>query len=220
MAEVNVTAFGTIFKAVGAKLNYNSERVQLEVIETPKSKDKIIEAAISDIAKFESTANYTDGAAALAIADVIDGIKNPIPEKVRQAILYGLDITKDSKYIYQVMSLALNNRSWHISPIPNKCVFFGDACVCRGINPDPNRKGRRSFRKPEEYHRLDTVRTIVGVREQLVTEPVRRLFKSIPQEKFISGAHGMSINLNLKALSKMSVEDKIKAITTLQESIE
>lgn len=217
MAEVNVTAFGTIFKAVGAKLNYNSERVQLEVIETPKSKEKIIEAAIKDISHFCETANYVDGTAALVLAETIDGSPNPLNAKIRKSVLEGLAITKGGRFIYQTMSLAKSNKSWHESTKPCECVFFGDVCVNRGIHPDPNRKGRRSYRQPSAFHTLDG-RGIIR-REQLVTQNVERLFQAIPKDSFVSGRESMSIGINLKSLTKMSVDEKLRVISHLQESL-
>ncbi len=211
----DITAFGTIFAAVGCKLNYNSEKVRLEVTDAPKSKP--ISAAMDDIGCFDDTTNYVDGAAAIVLADTIDGSKNPIAFKTRVNVLDGLAITKDGKFIYQVLSLQKNNRAWHFSEKPFDCSYFGEVCTHRGIKPDPERKGKRSNRKPDEYHRLDSHNKIG--REQLVTPALEKLFRSIPQSNLVSGREAMTIHLNLKSLTKMGVEDKIRVITELQASM-
>lgn len=210
----DITAFGTLFTAFGCKLNYNSEKVRLEIIDSPNA--AISDKAVADISHFDDTTNYIDGAAALVIADTIDGSKNPLNPGIRKNVLEGLAITKDGLYVYQVLSLQKNNRAWHFSDTASDCSHFGETCTHRGINPNPDRKGKRSNRKPEEYHRLDS-HDKIG-REQLVTPALEKLFQSIPQKSLVSGRESMHINLNLKALSKMTVDDRIRAIATLQES--
>lgn len=211
----DVTAFGTIFTAFGCKLNYDSANVRLEVISSPKS--RISDRAISDILSFDDTTNYIDGAAALVIAETIDGERNPIKERVRTNVLEGLGITHNGKYIYQVLSLQKNNRAWHFSDVPNACSNFYDTCTHRGVNPDPERKGKRSNRKPEEYHTLDGHGNVR--REQLVTPALETLFRNIPEENLISGRQPVSINLDLKNLKKLPIDEKLRIISGLQESI-
>lgn len=214
----NITAYGTIFSALGCKLNYNSHKVRLEVEDAPKNKTKIVDAAISDIYYFDDCANYMDGAAAIVLADTIDGVINPLKPSIRTNILHGLGLQKNEKFIYQVLSLQKNNRSWHYSDTPNSCNHFGEDCVNRGIEPDPNRKGRRSFRQPDEYHRLDGKGKVS--REQLVTPNLEKLFQSIPDTNLIRDNHTfMSLTVNLKKMKDLSVEDKLKMIAELQESI-
>jgi hypothetical protein len=211
----DITAFGTIFAAAGCKLNYNSEKVRLEIISGTKF--DIVDKAVQDINKYDDTANYLDGAAALVLAETIDGVKNPIVARIRKNILEGLGLMIYGKYIYQVLSLQKNNRAWHNSDKANDCSNFGTVCTHRGITPNPDRKGRRSNRQPNEYHRLDG-RDMIA-REQLVTPALEKLFQSIPQSNLVSGHQFQSIDLNLKALSKMPLEDKFKAILQIQESM-
>ena len=213
----SITAFGALFAALGCKMNYNSKKVRLEVIEAPKGGSVIVENATSDIDHFDDTVNYVDGAAALVLAETIDGNKNPLSVTIRKNVLDGLAITKDDKFIYQALSLQKNNRAWHFSDVPNDCSHFGETCTHRGIKPDPERKGRRSNRKPEEYHRLDGHGKIG--REQLVTPALEKLFQSIPQRNLVSGREFMTIHLDLKNLTKMPLDKKIQIITELQESM-
>lgn len=213
----DITAFGTLFSAFGCKLNYNSEKVGLEVIDSPTKRVDVVEKAVADILHFDHTANYLDGAAALVIAQTIDGAKNPLSSKIRHNILEGLGLTHNDRFVYQVLSLQKNNRAWHFSDTANSCSHFGNSCTHRGVNPDPNRKGKRSNRLPNQYHVLDSHEKIT--REQLVTPNLERLFQNIPQENLVSGQQGMHINLNLKALSKMPLDQKLAAISILQESI-
>jgi len=213
-----ITQFGTIFAAVGCKLNYNSKETSLEVVESPKGKAPIIDKAIADIEHFDECPNYMDGAAALLMADTIDDVLNPLSSVTRVNVLNGLGITKDGRYIHQVLSLQKNNRSWHISEKANDCSYFGENCTHRGIKPDPNRKGRRSFRQPDEYHRLDGKGK--PSREQLVTPALEKMFQSIPESNLISSGHSfMSLTINLKEMKKLTVEEKLRVISELEESI-
>jgi hypothetical protein len=215
---VNITAYGNIFSAVGCTLDYESVKAQLKVSDSPKGKEKIIEKAISDISHFDDCTNYLDGAAAIILADTIDGSKNPLTAKVRSNVLHGLAIQKNNKFIYQVLSLQKNNRSWHYSDAANTCSHFGKDCTHRGINPDPNRKGRRSFRQPDEYHRIDGKGNIS--REQLVTPSLEKLFQSIPDDNLIRDNHTFAtLELNLKKMKTSSVEDKLRIISELTESM-
>lgn len=211
----SITAFGTLFVAYGCKLNYNSEKVRLEVIDAKK--DTVVDKVVADIFKFDETANYVDGAAALVISETIDGIKNPITSKIRKNVLEGLGLCHDDRFVYQVLSLQKNNRAWHFSDVANDCSHFGEVCTHRGIKPDPERKGKRSNRSPEQYHRLDGHDNVM--REQLVTPALEKLFRSIPDKNLVSGQRGMNISLNLKSLSKMPLEDKLRAINTIEMSM-
>jgi hypothetical protein len=208
----NIMQYGTIFAAYGCKFNYDSEVVALDIVD---GSDIYVEAALKDIAHFDDTTNYLDGAAALALADMIDGLPNPLSISVRRNILEALHITKDNNFIYQVLSLQKNNRSWHYSDTANSCNWFGDVCVTRGINPDPNRKGRTSSRVPEQYHVTNTKGAIT--REQLVTPALERIFSSIPKDKMISGARYTDIDASVKKLKLLSLDQRLKVISQLQE---
>lgn len=218
MSTVNITAYGTIFAALGCVLDYDSNKARLTLSSAPKNKGKIVSEAANDIAAFDDCTNYLDGASAIVLADTIDKEKNPLSKTIRDNTLHGLGLMKKNKFIYQVLSLQKNNRSWHYSNTANDCSHFGNICTHRGIEPDPNRKGRRSFRQPNEYHKLDGKENIS--REQLVTPALERLFQSIPDINLIHETHTYAtLDLNLKKLNTLSVEDKLRVIAELKESM-
>lgn len=213
----NITQYGTLFVAFGCKLNYDSLDVKLKIADDA-SKNTIIKNVLADIDKFDDCANYMDGAAALCLADYVDNEPNPLSNKVRENVLSGLGIKKDNKFIYQVLSLQKNNRSWHNSTIPSECEHFGEVCTHRGINHNPDRKGRHSSRQPEDYHILNS-RGIIA-REQLVTPALELFFQKIPEGNLVSGKTFISFdNLDLKSLVKLNLEEKLKLLTELQASI-
>jgi len=218
MSIINITAYGTIFSALGCELDYDSKTAQLKLAGVAKGKSSIVVAAQNDISFFDDTTNYLDGAAAIVLANTIDNTKNPLTQKVRDNVLHGLAIKKNNKFIYQVLSLQKNNRSWHVSDNANVCSYFGKVCTHRGINPDPNRKGRRSFRQPDEYHRLNGKGEIS--REQLVTPALEKLFQSIPEDNLIRDNHTFAtLELNLKKMKTLTVEDKLRVISELEGSM-
>lgn len=210
----NLAQVGPIFAAYGCQLQYNSSTADLEVEAAPKGKTKIVEDAVKDIAKYDNTANYIDGVASLCIADLIDKNKNPLPQKTRFAILTALGIMVGDKFVAQELSLQKNNRSWHFSSKPNQCTGFGDACVNRGINPDPDRKGRTSHRKPEDFHPKNAKGLIV--REQLVTPALAKLFNDIPESALTRDRHSPYFELDVKKFSKLTIEERLDIIGRLK----
>src|SRR6185295_10287736 len=125
--------YGSLFAAAGCKLNFDSNTAQLDVVAIPKTLKKVIDAAISDIEKFENTANFADGMSAIHLADQVDGKDNPLSTEIRSGVLDALGIVKDGKFVAQVLAQQKTNRSWHTSEEPNKCTYFGDICTHRGI---------------------------------------------------------------------------------------
>jgi hypothetical protein len=124
---------------------------------------------------------------------------------------------KDGKYIHQVLVLQKNNRSWHYSEKANECSHFGEECTHRGINPNPERRGRKSNRSPEDYHNLDAKNRIV--REQLVTANLEEMFQKIPDEALISAKSQIGISVDLKAFKKLPIDEQLRIISDLQESV-
>lgn len=208
----NVTAFGTIFKAYGCTLDYQSKESKLYVTDP----DDLVDRALKEIQCFEDTANFVDGAAALALADTIDMTENPLSEEIRENILHALKIKDRGAFVYQVLSLQKNNRSWHGSEVAGDCSFFGEVCTHRGINPNPERKGRTSSREPSAYHRAQGNGKIA--REQLVTPALEQLWKSIPQTNFISGRITI-VPFDLKSLKKLPIEDRLNIVKELSEEL-
>jgi len=214
----NVTQYGTIFDAVGCELRYNSSDATISVVNSPKPLKKFVDKALAEIKHYDDTTNYADGMAALCISDFIDDDVNPINEDTRLTIMHALGLMVNNKYIAQTLMLQKNNRSWHYSEEANACSFFGEECTHRGINPDPERKGRRSNRQPDEYHILDGKEEIK--REQLVTNGLETLFKSIPQENLTSGRIATQLTrFDVQGFGKLSVEKKTEFIARLKETI-
>jgi len=213
----NLTQYGTIFAAYGCRFNYDSETAALTIID---GYDNYVDEAVMDIRNFDDTANYIDGAAALALADTIDDLNNPLSSEVRANILDALHVTDNGDFIYQVLSLQKNNRSWHYSNIAGDCTFFGEACTHRGVNPDPNRKGRTSSRQPQDYHPSTTrAKGVVTVsREQLVTPALEYIFANIPKDRMVSGARYIDVDASVKKLKKLSLDERLKVIAQLQEA--
>jgi len=214
----NVTQYGTIFDAIGCVLRYNSSDASISVVESPKGLKKVVDKALSEIKNYDDTTNYADGMAALCISDFIDDHPNPINEDTKLNILHALGLMNKGKYIAQTLMLQKNNRSWHYSEVANDCSFFGEECTHRGINPDPERKGRRSNRKPNEYHTLDGRDEVK--REQLVTDGLENLFKSIPTENLTSGKIAVQLNrFDIRGFSNLSVDQKTEFIEKLKETV-
>jgi hypothetical protein len=212
--STNLIQFGSIFAARGVTLKYNSELAELEVVE---SYPDIVEQALKDIALFDYTANYVDGAAALCIATFVDDVVNPLSPTIRDNVLHALGIKKNDRWVYQALSLQKNNRAWHFSQTASDCSHFGEVCTHRGVNPDPLRKGRTSSRQPNEYHLLNGKGEIT--REQLVTPALAAVFNTISDSDVISGSAYMNKGFDFKNLKNMSIEDKLKAISAIQESM-
>lgn len=219
MPNDNVTQYATLFDAFGCELRYNSSDATISIVEVPSGSKTLIDGVLNEIKYFDNTKNYHDGMAALCIAKYIDDEKNPIAPEARNNILNALGFMKDDKYIRQVLMLQKNNRSWHFSAEANTCSYFGEECTHRGINPNPEHKGKRSNRKPEEYH--DKMANGQIKREQLVTANLEQMSKTIPEDKLISTTrNAVSIDaFDLRAFKKLEVTEQVEFISKLQEAI-
>jgi hypothetical protein len=211
----NLIQYASILDAAGAKLNLNTNALDLEVVEVPKGKKNLFQNAASDIVNYLDTRIYTDGLAAFAIASFIDGQPNAISDEARRNILETIGLTKNGQYISQTLSLIKINRSWHTSERPNECSYFGDSCTTRGIVEVSGKRGRKSTRSPAEYHERKSNGIIS--REQLVTPAVEALYRAIPSEMVTSAPRQKNV-IRLDEIDKMSPEelslilDKIKEV--------
>lgn len=216
---ISVTQYGAIFAANGCKLNFVPSSASLEVVESPKDSVRIIDAALADIAKFEDTSNFSDGMAAIHLADYIDNDPNPISSPTRIAVLNALGITKDGKFVSQVLAQQKTNRSWHTSSKPFECSHFGEFCTHRGVENVPGKRGRKSTRSPEQYHRLTSSGEIS--REQLVTPAIENLVGNIPSDSLISmsGGSGYVGGINLDRLSMEEIEEVLARINAMKAAV-
>jgi len=205
----NVVQYASAFSAIGCRLNFNSTNGEMDVIHTPKEKKKIVEAALTDISLYEDTANYADGLAIFALADEIDGQANPLNSASRKSILFSiLSYTdRDGKYYRPVIHSIKVQRSWHTSTKPSDCSHFAELCTHRGIDIPEGRRGRKSYRNPDEYH---TASSRGIAREQLVTPNLNALYSAIPEDNLITQATTRANNIN--------IEDVIKTMTSEQAS--
>lgn len=213
---IPVTQYGSLFAAANCKLNFDSFRAQLEVVQIPKNGKKIVEAALADIEKFEDTSNFADGMSAIHLADLIDGKNNPLDNSVRDNVLSALGIVKDGKFIAQTIAQQKTNRSWHLSEKPSECTYFGDTCTHRGITSVPGKRGRKSTRTPEQYHKLSLSGEIA--REQLVTPALEALVAALPADRIISITSTNTFNgINLDDLEEDQVKEIIERVKQLHE---
>lgn len=212
-----ITQYATIFDAAGFTLLYNSSGATINVGDSPTGiAKKIVEQALRDISNFDDTTNSIDRVAALCVADFIDEIPNPIPETSRRNILEALGLMKDGLYVYQVLALQKNNRSWHFSGIANDCEHFGEICTHRGISPKEH-KGRRSERQPEDYHPVSANGKIA--REQLVTPALEEVFRQIPDEAVIRAKTQIEIPVELiRAFKKLPLDKQLEFISDLERA--
>lgn len=206
--------FAPLFVAHGCHLNYRSKQADLEISDIAQNAD-LINAAIDEIAKYAVTSNYVDGAAALVLADTIDGSVNPLGPTIRGNVLQGIGLQREGKFIHPVLMLNLSNKAWHFSATANGCSAFGDECVNRGVNPRIG--GRFSVRKPEEYHKLTGKGTIN--REQLLTANLKRLAHTIPTEALTKERITPIITIDFKRMNELDVEEKLKLIEELQAQL-
>lgn len=217
--SISVTAYGTLFAAINCRLNFDSKNAQLEVVQIPKTVKKIVDAALADIEKFEDTSNFADGMSAIHLADLVDGQSNTLDGDVRSNVLSALGLTKDGKFVAQVIAQQKTNRSWHLSEKPSECTYFGDICTHRGILNVPGKRGRKSTRTPEQYHMLSSKSGEIA-REQLVTPALEALVSAIPATNVISvnSANGFVGGINIDELDEKEVADLIERINKLKES--
>lgn len=207
----NVIAYGSIFAAVGCKLQFSTVSAHLEVVDSPKQIRKIVDAALHDIEKFELTANFTDGLAAPFLADDIDGESNPINKVLCIQALTTLGLMRDGKFISQVLALQKTNRSWHTSEQPNSCSYFGEECTNRST-ANQGKRGRKSTRNPDQYHPRSST-GIIG-REQLVTQNLEKLFSAIPAQMLVSSNTRV---IDLASLDDAALNELLQKIKIIQQ---
>lgn len=211
MHDDNITQFAAIFSAAGAVLHFDTRTATLEVVES--GNQEIINRAVEEVSLYENTANYSDGLAAVFHADYIDNKDTPFTLEQREHVLTELGIKSGGKFIAQYLATQKTNRSWHTSEVPNKCSYFGDECTNRGIVEVPGKRGRKSTRKPGDFHRMSSMGTIA--REQLVTKALDNLYHNIPSAKLISANNG---NISLDRLKNLP-DDKLHEILEAIEQI-
>lgn len=211
-----LTQYGALLAATNCRLNFDSKTAQLEVVDIPKSIKKAVDAALVDIARFENTANFADGMSAIHLAELIDFNPNPLDIDLRQRVLSALGITKDGKFVAQVIAQQKTNRSWHLSEKPSECTYFGDICTHRGIQTVPGKRGRKSNRTPEQYHILSKSGEIA--REQLVTPALENLVNHIPADNVISitTSNGFVGGINLDELDETEIQKLVEHIKEIK----
>lgn len=198
----NVNQYATLLSAAGCKLNYITEKAELEVTDYPKGKADIIKDVLEDISKFDDTANFVDGMSAPFLANTINREESCFAP-YRDEVLTHLGLMKDGKFISQELALIKTNRSWHTSQTPNSCSYFGDICINRGIIKVEGKRGRKSNRKPTDYHTKNSNGIIA--REQLVTPALEALWKIVPDSVLTSNA-GHKLEFNLSKFKNMPNE--------------
>jgi hypothetical protein len=182
--STNILQYAPIFRAANIRLDLDSYNLDLRVTDAPKSIEDKVATAIKEIALYEFTATPNDVIAALACIDSIDNEPISITDRARQTILTSLGIMDKGKFISQTLATIKVNRSWHLSPTPNRCDYFGENCTNRGVDNVPGKRGRKSYRDPEEFHLANSKG--VGNREQLVTSGLEVLYRAIPPTNLIS----------------------------------
>jgi hypothetical protein len=180
----NLIQFAPIFSAVGAEINFDTTTLEATILESPKGKSKLIQDALDEVDKFLDTRTYNDGIAIYALANFIDNVPSPIHSAARLAILEALGLTREGKFISQTLALLKSNKSWHTSDKPYQCSYFGELCTNRGVVEVKGKRGRKSTRPPDAYHKPKN--DGLNEREQLVTPNLEALYKAIPPESVIS----------------------------------
>jgi hypothetical protein len=206
----NIVQYAALFDAAGAELNFDTRSATLEVL-TP---NKVEAEAIEDIALYENTANYTDGIAAVFHASYIDGKPTSFSREQRDNVLNELNIKMGDKFISQYLATQKTNRSWHTSAYSHSCSSFGDECTSRGTTQVEGKRGRKSTRKPYDFHPASSTGSIA--REQLVTLAVEMLYKSIPSDNIVSTANGNISIDRLKSLPPEKLEEILVAIESIK----
>jgi hypothetical protein len=180
----NILQYAPIFRAANVSLDLDSYSLDLRVTDSPKSIEKKVEAAIKEIALYEFTATSTDVMSAIACIESIDNEPLSISDRARQTILTSVGIMDKGKFISQQLATLKVNRSWHLSPIPNRCEYFGELCTNRGVENIPGKRGRKSYREPDEFHLPNSKG--IGSREQLVGPALEDLYRAIPTTNLTS----------------------------------
>jgi hypothetical protein len=180
----NILQYAPIFRAANIRLDFDTYNLDLRVIDSPSSIEDKVDKAVKEIALYEFTATPTDVMAAIACIDSVDNEPINISDRARKTILTSVGLMDKGKFISQVLATLKVNRSWHISPTPNTCDYFGDICTHRGTVNIPGKRGRKSYRDPEEFHPANS--RGVGNREQLVSPGLEELYRTIPSSNLIS----------------------------------
>lgn len=182
--STNILQYAPIFRAANISLDLDSYNLDLRVLECPSSIEDVLEKALREIALYEFTATTTDVIAAIACIDSIDNEKINISDRAQMTILTSVGLMDKGKFISQTLATLKVNRSWHISPTPNHCDYFGEICTNRGTVNIPGKRGRKSYRDPDEFHPPNNKG--IGNREQLVTPGLEELYRAIPSNNLIS----------------------------------
>lgn len=217
---ISVTQYGSLFAAANCRLNFDSKNAQLEVVGIPRPLKRVVDAALADIDKFEDTSNFADGMSAIHLAELVDEKPNPLSTEIRSNVLSALGITKDGKFVAQIIAQQKTNRSWHLSAEPFKCTYFGDICTHRGITTVPGKRGRKSTRNPDQYHIMSKSGEIA--REQLVTPALEALVEAIPADNVISvtTSNGFVGGINLDELSPDEIAQMVEKLTEIKKARE
>lgn len=213
----NVIQYASALKAFGCRLNLISDIAEVAVTDIPErtNSKEILDSFLTDIFKYSDTANYVDGFAATYLADTIDSNPNPIVEEIRENVLQALGLKQSGRFVAQELALIKVNRSWHISDEPNTCTRFGELCTNRGILDIEGKRGRKSTRQPNEYHRSNSK----GIsREQLVTPAVQALYDNIPSENLISVKTSLT-SFSLRDISDLGKEELETLLTKVHEAL-
>lgn len=182
--STNILQFAPIFRAANIRLDLDSYNLDLRVIDAPSSIEDKVDQALKEIAQYEFTATPTDVMSAIACIESIDNEPINISDRARQTLLTSVGLMDTGRFISQALSTLKVNRSWHTSPTPNQCDYFGDICTNRGVEGVPGKRGRKSYRDPEDFHPAN--RSGIGNREQLVTPGLENLYRSIPPNNLTS----------------------------------
>jgi hypothetical protein len=180
--------YAPIFRAANIRLDLDSYNLDLRVVDSPSSIEETVSKAVAEIALYEFTATPNDVIAALACIESIDNEPLSMTDRARKTILTSVGLMDKGKFISQVLATLKVNRSWHISPTPSTCDYFGDACTNRGVENIPGKRGRKSYRDPDEFHPATSKG--IGNREQLVTPGLENLYRAIPTNNLISKSRG------------------------------
>ena len=211
--STNILQYAPIFRAANIRLDLDSYNLDLRVVDAPKSIEDKVDKALREIALYEFTATQTDVMTALACIESIDNEPINISDRARKTILTSTGLMDRGKFISQVLATLKVNRSWHISPTPNTCDYFGDMCVNRGVDNIPSKRGRKSYREPDEFHLANNKGE--GNREQLVTPGLEELYRAIPQGNLTSKTK----NSPTIDVSRMSQDDLREMASRLESLI-
>jgi len=211
----NVIQFASGFAALGCILDFDTTTGEMTVTDVPKEFRKTVHAALEDIEYYETTSNYGDGIAIFALANTVDGSDNPIRHSDRNRILHRIlgYANPDGKFYRSVINDIKVHRSWHSSKESNTCTYFGSICTNRGVDIPEGKRGRKSYRSPDQFH-LASSRGIA--REQLVTPNLQALYDTIPEGNCTSSNNKKPVNIE-SLIKTLSPEEAAILIERLKE---